>query len=128
MSGDLQKTVTRSRATLDQKNTLVLGEEWYCVRDLFEVSDWRRRRKGLGGYDVFAEDGCGNEFLRAHSGAVYFWDHETSDVHQIAESLPAFLAALVQQPKVGLLPGQVKKAWIDPAFLEAQKQLGNTEA
>ena len=100
MNGDLQDAVTRARATLDQKNTLVLGEEWYGVRDLFDVSDWRRRRKGLRGYDVFAEDDCGNEFLRGHSGAVYFWDHETSDVRQIAESLPAFLAALVPQPKV----------------------------
>jgi len=128
MNGDLQEAVTRARAALDLKNTLVLGEEWYGVRELFDVSNWRRRRKGLRGYDVFAEDDCGNEFLRDQSGAVYFWDHETSDVCQIAESLAAFLAALVPHPKVELLPGQVKEAWIDPAFLEEQKRLGNKEA
>ena len=127
MNGDLQEAVARAKAILDQNNTFVLGEDWYRVRDLFDVADWRKRRQGLSAYDVFAEDDCGNEFLRACSGAVCFWDHETDDVRQIADSDAAFLTGLAAQPKVELQPGKVKKVWIDPAFLEEQKRLGNTE-
>src|SRR6266436_1099280 len=127
MNGDLQETITRAKATLAEKNTFVLGEQWYGVRRLLDVANWGRRRKGLRAYDVFAEDDCGNEYLRGHKGGIFFWDHETGDLLQIADSLTAFLAGLVPQPKVELQPGQVKKAWINPAFLEKQKRLGNTK-
>ena len=127
MNSDLQEFVTRAKAALDHHNIFVLGENWYGVRNLFDLPEWRKRRKGFRAYDVFGEDDCGNEFLKAQSGAVYFGDHETGDLRLIADSLPAFLSGLVPQPKVELQPGQVKRVWIDPAFLEEQKRLGNTE-
>jgi hypothetical protein len=127
MHEDLEQAITSARAGLRQNNTLVLGEQWYGVRSLLDTAAWRTRRKGLRAYDVFGEDDCGNEYLRAYNGKVYFWDHETGDIRQIAESLPAFLTALGPQPEIKRRPGQVKKVWIDPAFLEEQKRLGNTK-
>lgn len=97
------------------------------MRTLLDVPVWRARRRDLHTYDVFGEDDCGNEYLMAHEGSVFFSDHETGDTRRVAESLPAFLSALGPAPEIKLKPGQVKKAWIDPAFLEQQKRLGNTK-
>ncbi len=127
MHEELQQAITSARARLRQNQTLVLGEDWYSVRTLLDVPAWRTRNVGSHTYHVFGEDDCGNEYLRAHDGRVFFWDHETGDTRQVAESLPAFLSALGPQPEVKLKPGQVKKVWIDPAFLEQQKRLGNTK-
>lgn len=38
-------------------------------------------------------DGCGNHLILRHAGngvlfeAIYFWDHETGEINQIAESI-----------------------------------------
>lgn len=127
MHDDLQQAITSARDRLPQNHTLVLGEDWYGVRNLLDVRAWRARRKALRTYDVFGEDDCGNEYLRAHDGKIFFWDHETGDIRRIAESLAAFLSALGPQPEVKLKPGQAKEVWIDPAFLEQQRRLGNTK-
>lgn len=127
MNEEFQQAIASARARLHQNQTLVLGEDWYGVKNLLDVGTWRTRRKGFRAYDVFGEDDCGNEYLRAHDGRVFFWDHETGNTQQVAESLPAFLSALRPQPEIKLKPGQVKKVWIDPAFLEQQQRLGNTK-
>ncbi len=127
MHEEFQEAITTARAKLRQNHTLVSGEDWYGVRTLLDVGTWRTRRNGLRVYDVFGEDDCGNEYLRAHDDRVFFWDHETGETRQVAESLPAFLGALGPQPEIKLKPGQVKKVSIDPAFLEQQKRLGNTK-
>lgn len=127
MHEEFQQAITSARARLRQNQTLALGEHWYSVRALLDVRAWRTRSVGSDPYHVFGEDDCGNEYLKAHDGRVFFWDHETGDTRQIGASLPAFLSALGPQPEIKLKPGQVKKVWIDPAFLAQQKRLENTE-
>jgi SMI1-KNR4 cell-wall len=70
----------------------------------------------FGNY-VFIDEGNG--------GAVYFWDHEVLDhAAELAPSFDAFLDLL--QPfdpsTIELRPGQVKRVWIDPAFLKNLKR------
>lgn len=127
MHEDVQEAITSARDRLRQNDTLVLGEHWYGVRTLLDVAAWRTRDKAQRTYDIFGEDDCGNEYLKARDGEVFFWDHETEDIRLLAESIPAFLSALRPQPEVKLKPAQVKKVWIDPAFLEQQRRLGNTK-
>ena len=127
MREEFQQAITNARASLRQNQTLVLGEDWFRVRTLLDVRTWRIRRKGSETYDVFGEDDCGNEYVTAHDGRVFFWEHETGDTRQVAESLPAVLNALGPQPEIKLKPGQLKKVWVDPAFLEQQKRLENTK-
>ena len=69
-----------------------------------------------------AWDGCGNYFiLDITTGEVLFWDHETADLTGIADSFEGFLSALrpFNDDEVELRPGQVKSAWVDPAFLRS---------
>jgi hypothetical protein len=70
-------------------------------------------------YDILAEDSCGNYFTTTEDGAVCFWDHETDDLVHLASSLSEFAAHCVAQPPVELNPGQVKSAWINPAFAKS---------
>jgi len=65
MKPDIQQAVTRAKTTLDRKNTFIVGDDWYGVRTLFDVADWRTRKNAFRSYNVFAEDDCGNEFLAA---------------------------------------------------------------
>ena len=57
-------------------------------------------------------------------GAVLFWDHERvqqrKDLMLIANSLDVFLDLLrpVDASEIKIVPGQVKKAWINPNFLK----------
>jgi hypothetical protein len=71
------------------------------------------------------EDSSGNLFLLASDGSVRFWDHETDDEKQLATSMETFLASLSAPMPVVLKPGQVKRVWIDPKFLEEQRRKGN---
>jgi hypothetical protein len=69
-----------------------------------------------GGNYVFVDDG--------NSGAVFFWDHETQELTQLAPDFGAFLDLLepFDSMKIDLKPGQVKKVWIDPEFLKRLKK------
>ena len=71
------------------------------------------------------KDSCGNRFLLAPDGSVTFWDHETDDEKTLAPSMEAFLDSLSPPMPVVLKPGQVKRVWIDPKFLEEQRRKGN---
>jgi hypothetical protein len=57
------------------------------------------------------------------AGAVFFWNHERvqqrDDLILIAKSLELFLNLLrpIDASEINLVPGQVKKAWINPEFL-----------
>jgi hypothetical protein len=55
------------------------------------------------------------------NGIVCFWDHETTEITTLAVTLGDFLELL--QPfdisSVKLKPGQVKRVWVDPEFLNA---------
>jgi hypothetical protein len=73
----------------------------------------------------FAEDGCGNLFTQTQIGSICFWDHETDDLTVIASSWEEFTSGCVEPKEVKLKPGQVKRVWIDPKFLEEQKRNGN---
>ncbi|ULU26766.1 SMI1/KNR4 family protein [Dyella terrae] len=72
----------------------------------------------LTGGEVFAEDDCGNYFLR-HTDQVVFWDHEDGQFTVIADTFEQFLGGLEPRPVAVLKRGQVKHAWIDPAFAES---------
>jgi len=65
--------------------------------------------------EVFAEDDCGNYFLR-QTDQVLFWDHEEGQFKVLTDTFEQFLASLELCPSAVLKRGQVKHAWIDPAF------------
>lgn len=67
-----------------------------------------------------AEDDCGNFFYMIPSnGQVFFWDQEIENGDQfLAGDLDSFLSDLepFDASSIKLVPGQVKRAWIDPDF------------
>jgi hypothetical protein len=67
-----------------------------------------------------ATDDCGNFILidEAKEGAVFFWDHETSDLTLVAADFAAFLESLepFDPASVRPKPGQVERVWLDPDF------------
>jgi hypothetical protein len=65
--------------------------------------------------EVFAEDDCGNYFLR-RDDQVVFWDHENGQFEVLAHTFERFLDGLKLCPPAAIKPGQIKLAWIDPAF------------
>lgn len=65
--------------------------------------------------NIFAEDECGNYFLE-RTGAVLFWDHETSETIKLSNSMDEFVAGCVVPEGVELEPENVISAWIDPEF------------
>jgi hypothetical protein len=73
------------------------------------------------GFTPFAEDECGNAFVRANDSSVHFWDHETDELTRLALDWKSFIANCEEPRQVELDPSQVKSAWIDPEFA---KQLG----
>jgi hypothetical protein len=73
-----------------------------------------------------AYDSCGNFIFvdEGRNGAVFFLDHELSEITEIAPTFGGFLADLkpFDITTVKLKPGQVKKVWIDPEFLKNLKK------
>ncbi|WP_024930854.1 SMI1/KNR4 family protein [Methylophilus sp. OH31] len=86
------------------------GDEYGVIRAL------QGSRPTILDGEVFADDGSGNFFVLLPSGAVAFWDHETSESTVLAESLASFFSALLTPEPVILREGQVKSVWIDPEF------------
>ena len=70
---------------------------------------------------VIAEDESGNAFLARSGGTIAFWDHETGQVAELAESWEAFVEGCTPPQSVQLNPNQVRSAWIDPGLA---KELG----
>jgi hypothetical protein len=103
--GDLEGKIFRNRE----------GNEFGVIRAVFGSVP-----SGLQG-QALAEDDCGNFFVLLQSGAVAFWDHESSETTLLAESLSHFVSALVFPGPVALREGQVKSVWIEPEFA---KQFG----
>jgi hypothetical protein len=66
-------------------------------------------------HNVIAEDSCGNYFLR-DGERILFWDHETSEITNLAPSLIEFSAKCVEPDSVDLEEGQVESVWVDPEF------------
>jgi len=60
----------------------------------------------------------------ARGGAVFFWEHETEEIIEVAPSFAAFLELLepFDVNSIKLKPGQVKRVWVDPGFLKSQKK------
>lgn len=127
MNASIQQAIERATAGLSKRDTFKIGGDEFGVHTLFPVQSWRLHTEPCrqAGSLVFAEDEGGNFFLYAPDGSVSFWDHETDDETVLAASVEEFLAALVEPTPVVLQPGQVKKAWIDPAFLAEQRRKGN---
>ena len=64
-----------------------------------------------------AEDSCGNYFVLVGEG-VSFWDHETSEIVNLASSFNEFATNCVVPEDIELSEVQVESAWIDPEFLK----------
>lgn len=68
----------------------------------------------------FAKSAGGNFlYLDPLRGSVYFWNHELEDEDiKVANSFSEFLGMLedFDVDQIKLIPGQVKKVWIDPNF------------
>ena len=128
MNASIQQAVERAIAALPKRDTFKIGGDEFGVRTLFPVQSWRPHTEPCrqAGSSVICEDSCGNFFLCAPDGSVSFWDHETDDETILASRVEEFLAALVEPTPVVLQPGQVKKVWIDPAFLEELRRKGDT--
>jgi hypothetical protein len=127
MSTSLQQAVQKAIATLPKRHAFKTGSDEFELRTLFPVESWRPHTEPCrrAGSLAIGEDSCGNFFLSAPDGSVSFWDHETDGETVLASSVEAFLAGLVEPTPVVLQPGQVKKAWIDPAFFAEQRRNGN---
>lgn len=65
--------------------------------------------------NVIAEDSCGNYFLK-EGKSIVFWDHETSEITNLAPSLIEFSVKCVEPNDVELKEGQVESVWVDPEF------------
>ena len=126
MHAHLQSAVQKAIASLPQRNTAKSGSGEFELRKLYPTSSWKPQA-GISQPDsvVVGEDSCGNLFLLASDGSVRFWDHETDDETILAVSMESFLDSLSAPTPVVLKPGQVKRAWIDPKFLEEQKRRKN---
>ena len=120
MSTDLQSAVFEAIANLSQRSVVRKDGREFEVRTLFPVSAWKKEAPC-----VIGEDSCGNRYLKRAEGAVSFWDHETEKEEILFSSVLEFLAAFSAPTPVTLKPGQVKRVWIDPAFLEEQRRKKN---
>lgn len=76
-----------------------------------------------------AFDDCGNfVVLDAKIAAVYFWDHEIgTPLFEIATDFADFIERLepFDTSSINLKPGQVKRVWIEPGFLESLREKGD---
>ena len=74
---------------------------------------------------VWAEGGNHVSIDEDRGGAVFFWDHEEPEKFtELASNFGSFLDILepFDVKKVTLKPGQVKKARVDPEFLQRLKE------
>jgi hypothetical protein len=91
------------------------GEEFGTIRPLGEnvLPGWLATIKQV----PFARDDSGNFFVRDDLG-IYFLDHETDALTQLASSEVVFLAGLRTPTPVELTRDQVKRVWVHPEFLK----------
>jgi hypothetical protein len=127
MHASIQQAVEKAIAALPKRNAFKTGSDEFGVRTLFPVNSWRPHTEPCrqAGSLILGEDGCGNFFLYLPDGSVSFWDHETDEETVLTASAEEFCDSLVEPAPVVLRHGQVKSAWIDPAFLAEQRRKGN---
>lgn len=132
----------------DQQNAAGV-DLFYGILEKREWGDLRLRRAELNDRvpkDVLpiGDASCGNVVCLSLQpktfGQVFFWDHELeaeegetaifSNLFRIGNSFSDFFESLKKfdVSQVKLKPGQVKKAWINPDFLKAQKEKGNVNS
>ena len=128
MSTELQAAIDKAIANLPRRSIVRKEGREFEVRSLVPYSEWRplaapwwKKKEAC----VIGDDSCGNFYLRVCDGTVRFWDHEVEQDEVLFPSVREFLAALSPQAPVELKPGQVKRTWIDPAFLEEQRRKKN---
>jgi len=120
MSADLTSAVQQAIANLPCRSIVRKDGHEFEVRSLFPVSAWKKEDPC-----VIGEDSCGNRYLKWSDGKVCFWDHETEKEEVLFLGVSEFLSALSAPTPAVLKPGQVKRVWIDPAFLEKQRRKNN---
>src|SRR5215469_508856 len=127
MRASIHQAVERAITALPKRKFFKTDSGGFGVRILFPVHSWRQHTEPCrqAGSQILGEDGCGNFFLYAPDGSVSFWDHETDQETVLAASVEEFCDSLVEPTPVVLRPGQVKRAWINPDFLAAQRRKGN---
>ena len=94
-----------------------LGQEFGQLRSLHGQLPQELQNSPLR---AFAQDESGNYFV-VMDGAVGFWDHETSQVQELASSQATFIAGLVEPSPTTLRHGQVKSAWVSPELANLVK-------
>ena len=127
MNASIQQAVDKAIAALPKRRTLKNGSNEFELRTLFPVQSWRPHTQHCrqAGSLILGEDSCGNFFLYAPDGSVSFWDHETEEETVLSPGVEVFCDSLMEPTPVVLCPEQVKKVWIDPAFLAEQRRKGN---
>ena len=127
MRSSIHQAIRQAIAALPKYRVIRTVHDEFELRKLFPVELWRPHTEPCrqAGSLILGEDSCGNFFLYAPDGSVSFWDHETDDEIVLAASVEEFCGSLAEPTPVELQPGQVKRVWIDPNFLEEQKKKGN---
>ena len=127
MSASIHQAVERAIARLSKPHVFRVGTDEFEIRTLLSVPSWRQHTEPCrrAGSSVVGEDSCGNLFLCAPDGSVSFWDHENEVETVLSPTMEEFCDGLVEPTPVVLRPGQVKRIWIDPAFLAQQRKKGN---
>lgn len=93
------------------------GDEYGTVR---EPAPLERHPVTAIGLEHLADDDSGNAFARKADGGIVFWDHETNDVINLAPHWSAFVAGCAAPSPGDLDKKNVRSAWIDPDFAQAQ--------
>ena len=127
MRASIHQAVERAIAGLSKRHAFRVGADEFEVRTFLPVASWRQHTEPCRqvGSVVFGEDSCGNLFLYTPDGSVSFWDYETSGETVLSATMEQFCDSLVEPTPVVLRPEQVKRVWIDPAFLAEQRRKGN---
>ena len=69
----------------------------------------------LSHMDILAEDECGNFFVKLHN-AVWFWDHETTNIVLLADTVDEFINGCRSAENTEIDADKIISAWIDPQF------------
>lgn len=127
---DYRRFLLESNGCVPESNIFYIeGENNSGVREFFSIDQAIDEKTAMEDRIPppalpIADDECGNLICLKYSNAgwcVVFWDHETEQVFELAESFDGFLQCL--RPfgidDIGLKPAQVIDAWIDPDFLKS---------
>jgi len=131
LSGAFEDFVRSHDGAKPETNVFKVSDTNECgVTQFIPVEEiWKERSHienipGKGYPVAWAESGNYVFVDEDKKGAVFFWDHETARVTEIAKDFAQFLNLLepFDVTSIKLKPGQVKRVWVDPEFLARLKK------